>query len=266
MTLPPIDFGRLAQALLDASERYCSEWLPGGRVDGHEYVCADLSGGRGTSLSINLNTGAWADFANPDDKGGDLISLYAAIHGIGQAKAARELMNALGWSQPSEQTSAHRHAPASAPDDRPEPPPWDDAPQGDAQAPAESRGKPAGRPESIWQAIVPVPAHASAPNFKHFKRGFPDATWVYERDGQVFGYVCRYTTSDGGKDILPHTWCQDLADGRGLQRWQFRQWDEPRPLYLAAGLLASDPALVPVVLVEGEKCAQAGHALSLIHI
>lgn len=263
MSLPPIDFARLADELLSRAETLVPLWLPGGRKQGHEYLCADLGGGAGGSLSVNLNTGRWADFANPEDCGGDLISLYAAIHSINNGQAAVQCMDLLGWARPDVQTSTPTTPAPRPPSDRPEPPPWGDevsapADRPRAQAPA-NKGAP--KPEADWHAVVPVPGHASEPTFKHFHRGLPQATWRYERDGVLYGYVCRFETSDGGKEILPHTWCQDHADPRGLQRWHFKMWDDPRPLYLSAGLLASDPALVPVVLVEGEKCADAGHQL-----
>jgi hypothetical protein len=91
------------------------------------------------------------------------------------------------------------------------------------------------------------------------------ATWEYAFEGQRYGYVARFerVNSRGElvKDTLPLTWCQDLEDSRGGQRWHWKQWAEPRPLYVPATLLAADPRDVPVVLVEGEKCAMAGHQL-----
>ena len=86
-----IDFARLAAELLNGSEVLVPSWLPDGRREGHEYKCGSTSGGKGTSCSVNLKTGAWADFAT-DDKGGDLISLYANKHGMSQLDAARELI------------------------------------------------------------------------------------------------------------------------------------------------------------------------------
>ena len=58
-----IDFAGLADELLRRGVSLIEGWLPGGVQRGHEYVCADLSGGAGTSTSINLKTGAWGDFA-----------------------------------------------------------------------------------------------------------------------------------------------------------------------------------------------------------
>jgi predicted P-loop ATPase len=243
-----IDFAELAAALLDRAPTLVPQWLPGGKRAGHEWICANLGGGEGRSLSVNLVTGRWADFGS-EDKGGDLISLYAAIHGLNNGPAARQLMQDLGWqrAQPV-QTPAPRHArDVAAVDDRPAPP------ADEASAPA--------RRKSIWRPVVPVPAHAPEPDFKHFSRGAPERTWCYEFDGQRYGYVARFLTSDGGKEILPHTWCTDESDRRGTSRWHWMQWEEPRPLYVPAALLSGNPGDVPVVLVEGEKCAMAGHEL-----
>ena len=145
----PIDFAGLAAALLDRAPVLVPLWLPGGTVRNGEYVCASLSGGEGRSCSVNLRTGQWADFAG-DDKGNDLISLYAAIHGLNQGQAALRLMADLGWqTQQHQQDAAPSRswgAPqASAPgggggggDD--EPPPWADAPLPDDAGAAAAAG------------------------------------------------------------------------------------------------------------------------------
>jgi len=89
-----IDFPRVAAHLLARAETLVPAWLPGGKRRGHEWVCGNLRGDPGESCSINLTTGKWADFAGGDDarsRGGDLVSLYAAIHDITQAEAAAEL-------------------------------------------------------------------------------------------------------------------------------------------------------------------------------
>lgn len=242
-----VDFASLNGALLDRAETLVPQWLPGGKRVGAEWVCGSLSGGAGRSFSVKLSTGVWADFSG-DERGGDLISLYAAIHGLTQLEAARQIMRDLGWASAS--NSARSSAPAPATQPRrgpPEPPPSDE--QGGAR-------------KSLWRAITPVPAHAPEPTFAHWSRKPADlvGTWAYRLGGELYGYVVRFQTSDGGKDIMPHTWCVDESDGRGTQRWHWKQWDEPRPLYVACEALDADDAR-PVVLVEGEKCAQAGHAL-----
>ena len=65
-----------------------------GRQFGSEYCIGDIYGnrskkGRG-SLSINLQTGIWKDFST-NEKGGDLIDLYARKNNLSQFDAAQEL-------------------------------------------------------------------------------------------------------------------------------------------------------------------------------
>ena len=71
--LPPINFTALAEALLRDADNLVPRWLPGGERRGHEYVCGSLAGGKGSSCSVNLVSGKWADFAS-DEKGNDLLS------------------------------------------------------------------------------------------------------------------------------------------------------------------------------------------------
>jgi putative DNA primase/helicase len=64
-----IDFAGLAAALLDRAETLLAQWLPGGVRKGREWVCGDLSGAPGGSLSVNTVTGAWKDFSAGDSGG-----------------------------------------------------------------------------------------------------------------------------------------------------------------------------------------------------
>jgi putative DNA primase/helicase len=254
-----IDFAGLAAALLDRAQTLVPQWLRGGIQRGHEWVCGDLYGNEGDSCSVNLVSGAWADFGgNDDERGGDLISLYAAIHSLGQREAALELMQQLGMARAD--GPPRRDVPAPA------------APEAAAAAPPET--SPA-REASKWQPIVPVPAHAPAPRFRWgFKDRVSDVwveleavrSWEYAFEGERYGYVARFeriraSTGEVVKDTLPMTWCQDTTDPRGGCRWHWKAWDTPRPLYVPATLLSGDPRNVPVVVVEGEKCAEAGHQL-----
>ena len=86
-----LDFAGLNRQLLTDSKNLLSSWLPGGKLRGREYTCAGIAGGIGSSMSVNINTGAWMDGAVPEHRGGDLISLYATIKGIGMGEAYREL-------------------------------------------------------------------------------------------------------------------------------------------------------------------------------
>lgn len=85
-----IDFEGLAASLLARAESLLPSWLPEGKRVGREYTVGSLNGERGSSLSINLDTGIWKDFAGTDS-GADLISLYAALNGIKQGDAVKAL-------------------------------------------------------------------------------------------------------------------------------------------------------------------------------
>lgn len=251
----PIDFVSLCSALLDRAEELVARWLPEGRRQGHEWVCGDLQGGKGSSLSINLNTGRWADFST-DEKGGDLLALFAAIHGLSQSQAARQLMRMLGWekSQPA-QAASQPEAKRGAADE--------------VQQPRQGRGR------SEWRAIVPVPSYVQPP--PRFTWSFHNQAldawtkleavrvWEYRFQGQLYGFVARFERIDSqgvvAKDTIPFTFCKDLSNPRGTQEWRHKTWEVPRPLYVPATELAADARLVPVVLSEGEKCAEGLHQL-----
>ncbi len=98
----PIDWGGLAAALLDRAHSLVPQWLPHGVERNGRWYVGDFDGGDGESANVNLQTGQWIDNAAPDeDKGGDLISLYARIRGLNNGQAARELMRDLGWERQS---------------------------------------------------------------------------------------------------------------------------------------------------------------------
>jgi hypothetical protein len=71
-------------------------WLPDGRQCGREYIARNPTriDRHPGSFSINIMTGAWADFAT-GDKGGDVVSLFGYLRGIRHADAARELARLL---------------------------------------------------------------------------------------------------------------------------------------------------------------------------
>ena len=85
-----IDFANIARELLGRADQLVPSWLPNGKREGHEWKVGNLRGDAGRSLSINLTTGAWGDFA-AGEVGGDLLALYAAIHGVRMIDAARQL-------------------------------------------------------------------------------------------------------------------------------------------------------------------------------
>ncbi len=71
------------------------QWIGGRRV-GHEWEGGRrATGGPGDSWKVNLETGAWGGFAT-GEKGGDLVSLYAALHHVSQLAALEELAPIVG--------------------------------------------------------------------------------------------------------------------------------------------------------------------------
>lgn len=232
--LPPIDFKDLADALLSRADTLVPMWLPGGARRGAEWVCGGLGGGSGHSCSVNMVNGRWADFSG-DDAGGDLISLYAAVRGMKQGAAARELQQDMGWQAP---------------------------------LPVEPADKPKKR-RSVWVAQDVVPEHApAAPVVWSYKDEQAHRwveltavrTWDYLWQGQCWGRVARFErastkTGEIVKDTLPQTWCLDTTTNTCAWRW--KMWEGRRPLYVPRGELSGRT----VVVVEGEKCALALHEL-----
>lgn len=186
-----IDIAQVAREALAAADRLVPDWLPDGRRSGHEWQArnplrSDRSIG---SFSVNLTTGAWADFAS-GDKGGDLVSLYAYLHGMKQGEAAREVARSIGMTP-----AAAAAQPVAAP------------------APRLAYA-------TDWRPVLPVPEHAPPAPVAHIKRGRPQATWTYRgRAGELLGHVYRFTTSDGGKEILPVVWARHERTGEEQWRW-----------------------------------------------
>ncbi|MDH6185498.1 VapE domain-containing protein [Polaromonas sp. CG_23.6] len=238
--LPPINFAALADALLARADTLVPMWLPGGVQRGHEYVCGSVQGGAGTSCAVNLTSGKWADFAS-GEQGKDLVGLYAACHDLSMGKAALQVAREEGLEDVAGVQPVRSGTDVPKREPRPVP----------VAVPRQAE------PEG-WQTLVPVPGYAPAATFKHQFRlpGDIEHTATYRMDGELLGYVVRFRTSDGGKETLPHTFCTSAKDG--ASRWNWKQWDEPRPLFVPA---ATMPEGRTVVLVEGEKKAEALHAL-----
>jgi len=280
----PIDFASLAAALLDRADTLVKQWLPDGTERNGRWYVGDFDGGAGESANVNLDTGTWIDNGGgPDDRGGDLLSLYRRINGYHtMTDAALAVMDELGWRRhnDSRQQTSQAVRPASdlADEDgvlldvgagprEPDLPAQTSAPVGSPDKPRERTGR--------WRSVLPVPKHAPTP--KRFIFGFKNevkgaweeieatAVWPYEFEGERFGWTARFDRIDSKgvpkKDVLQLTWCEDTRDERGGHKWNWKHWPAPRPLYVPNGFLSGTPADVPVVLVEGEKKCHAGMVL-----
>jgi putative DNA primase/helicase len=196
------DFKTVGEAALAMAHILLPQWLGGG-PKGHEWLGARKSnGGLGDSWSVNLTTGAFAHFGG-DEKGGDLISLYAALNHLDQGTALRDVAQLVGVSE---------HPVPLLPAKKP--------------------------PE---RAAEPIPEGVSHPS-PHPEYGAPTAIYRY---GRAF-WVLRYDAPDG-KQFRPFTW-------RG-GRWTAKAYPDPKPLYHLEQLKARPNA--PILVVEGEKCADA---------
>lgn len=245
--LPPIKFEALADALLGRITSLIEQWLPGGKMSGTEYfVHSQWRSEKTPSLSVCMkgaHAGRWQDHGG-EHKGGDLTSLYAAIHGMTNGAAAVELARQYGLEDVAGVTRARS-----------------DTPQPERAAPVPPAPKAATRvtDDEGWSTVAPVPEHASAATFWHKFRKLDDITHTatYTIDGALYGYVVRFRKSDGGKETLPYTWCVSARDGGSV--WKWRQWDELRPLYFPGGKSPADGQTV--ILVEGERKADVLQAL-----
>ena len=90
-----VDIPMVARAALPHLPELCRRWLPGGRMIGREWTCGDLTGAAGQSCRVNVRTGRWCDFST-GERGGDAVSLCAAIHRLTQRQAAERLARMLG--------------------------------------------------------------------------------------------------------------------------------------------------------------------------
>lgn len=200
-------------------------WLPAGKKDGTEYLVGDKFGAAGDSLRIHVGgnkKGVWKDFAT-DEGGADLVSLYAAINGLRQGEALKAVAAQVGYTL-------------------------------SGKKPQKPTQKTTQKPEKHddWQIVMPIPENAPKRPQVHDFRGQYEKYWTYRNnDGAVLGFVYRFKKSDGGKEILPLTLWRHAKTK--AMKWIWRGFPTPRPLFLTKHLRDD----LPVVVVEGEKCAMA---------
>ena len=249
------DFAAVNSAAILSIESLLSSWFPNGVREGIEFCIGSSSGEAGKSMRIRLEgdkAGVWADFSDDGVAGADLISLYAHIHSVKQGKACADLAAQLGITlTPSDFSSSGATRPivSAKPKNTPSRAPA----QADKGVQAVSEAK----IKTPWAPILPVPADAGPYPKAHVVRGKPDMSWEYrDQVGALLGVLYRYTTSDGkGKEVLPCVFAQHPESKR--REWRWMVFPTPRPLYLR-GALRPD---LPVLVVEGEKCTDAAHAL-----
>lgn len=223
-------FEELAGVALGHIRTLVTDIAPGGEMEGSEYVCASVQGGKGTSCKINTRSGRWQDFAT-GEKGGDLISLWAAAYGVNMGDAYRQLADHLGFAIEKKKNPPPRIA---------------------TRVPEATKASDEIH-DAIPYSLVPIPSTARVPTFHHYRLGAPTSTYLYKnRAGEPLFYVSRYDTKDG-KEFIPSSWCQNRCE------FVPKSWDAPRPLY-GLDLLDFNPQ-AGVLIVEGEKAAEAARKL-----
>ena len=186
-----LDFDDINAKLIGNVEAHCHSWLPGGKVKGGQYRIGGIDGSIGSSMSINLRTGQWYDHAT-EDKGGDLISLYAAINNLAQGDAANELQGAVNIVRMTKLTK---------------------------RKPLVS--------ESDWEHALTVPTDSPP---EHWEHGEPDVVHKYaDTAGRPIGVIMRWNLPDGGKTISQCSWMRHKNTDRCTWKWQ--AFNAPRPLY-----------------------------------
>lgn len=110
------------------------------------------------------------------------------------------------------------------------------------------------QPKEARPIIMPVPAGvAGCPAYMKKYGGKPSRLWDYrDEDGNLLMHVARYDPAGARKQIVPWSWDGQKWNPRGITG------DTPRPLY-GLDRLGDDGR--PVIIVEGEKAADAGQAL-----
>jgi hypothetical protein len=225
----PLDKEELRARLLDSLEPALAYLFPHGKVQGDKFYVGDVNGNPGKSLVVELHgprRGLWHDFAT--QRGGDMLELWAQARGLSAKGDFAELLRDIA------QWLAVPVLPRSV----------DAALAGWTGHSTLAHSAP--RAFEV-AAAARSPSQRMNPNIVFDELGKATAKWDY-LDAQGSLIACVYRYEPMGED--------------GIRRKEYRPWDakrckttspEPRPLYNQPGMLVADT----VVLVEGEKCAQA---------
>jgi len=95
-----VDFDAVSRAARGSIEHIVRHLLPDARRQGHELVAVNptRADNRPGSFKINAATGVWSDFAT-NEKGGDMIDLWAYIRSVPKLDATRKLGDFLGMQR-----------------------------------------------------------------------------------------------------------------------------------------------------------------------
>ena len=215
-----LTFDEVKQHAHPAARQILEHLFPGGTVIAGEWTAPHRArGGPGDGLKFNLKTGQWGAFngALNPSSGGDIISLWAAAKGMKPVDGLNDLAEWLGIDG-----GAYKPLPPVPAAPPPEP-----------------------KPDGAWWADEKVRDRR---------------LYVYkDRDGTPWIQVEEYrhkTAKDSKGKTLKHFGQWDLRANRWFRQKEGHPLPDVRPLYNLDLLAAADPS-VPVVIVEGEKKADA---------
>jgi len=220
----------VAEAARRETEKLCRHYFPDGRREGDWWsgITSPFRNDKTPgSFKINLRDGRGCDFADENHKRFDWLDIAQALDPFVSTplEAAKVIEGIIG----------------AVPDALPPSPTAKNAPK--------------------WKIVTPIPDDAKLPD------GLPHRNedgswgeklkwsklWTYrDAQGRPLCHIARFDKPDGTKDIRPLVWTDE-----GRYRW--KSLPKPRPLY-GLDLLARRTD-APVLVVEGEKCADIANEL-----
>jgi putative DNA primase/helicase len=135
--------------------------------------------------------------------------------------------------------------------------------------PERARSGPGSRSPDIREPVMPAPVEPPAASALRWKGATASHVWTYRDDAaRPLFAVARFSKPDG-KDTLPlwygrRQWTDSAGKKRDVTGWHYGAPPAPRPLYGLDRLAARPDA--PVVVVEGEKSADAASVLFPQHV
>lgn len=233
---------------------YIQQLLPDGKFQGNEYVVKNPTRNDNTarSFSINTITGKWSDFAT-GDAGNDLIGLTSYVKGISKIEACFH----IGVSRP-DKNSANNVAKTDF----------------NAHTKAEEDVEIECAPEEIEEHVastitatdIETLPHVIVPEFSEefigrktkdrFKGGTLTFYRYYSSKGIPVGCVVRCDKDMNGDKVKSFA---QFSYDRIKNRWQSSWSGDGKPLYNLQEITARPD--VPVMVVEGEKTAEAAKLL-----
>jgi len=227
--MPKLDFKGINEKLLADIETYLNEWLPGGNIEGRNYVVKNPTRDDATpgSFKVELNTGIWKDWATTE-KGGDLINLYAYLNGLTDGEAGKKLASSYSLDKIAKNPKVRI---------------------GNTTA------------EDGYKLVMPVPGNApecpKAINIKGLGSVAPSRIYEYkDADKNTLCYIYRFDPEEypklQRKEINPMSLWEDKT---GRLVWRQKAPPDNRPLYNLDMLAAY--TIPPAIVVSGEKCVDA---------